>query len=294
MAEEPPMQFDGPVKFDGNAPPRVSRIGADFKTRLVSALVLLAIVLVGVVASTFSFAVLVLVVTGLVAWEWSRMVRGADYDSPLALHIAATIAAGVLAAMGWPALGVVVIVIGAGLVGMLSWDRNGRQSGIGVLYSGLPAVAMIWFRNATPNGLDAILYLLLVVIATDTGAYFAGRLIGGPKLWPRVSPNKTWSGLGGAVTAAAVVGMLFAVWLPASVTRLAGMGAALAVIAQGGDLFESALKRKYGTKDASSLIPGHGGFMDRVDGLVAAAVAAALLALSVNGMMPARALLFGI
>jgi phosphatidate cytidylyltransferase len=288
------MTDERPTHPDGPAPPRASRIGADFQTRLVSALVLLAIVLAGVIASPVTFAALVLVVTGLVAWEWSRMVRGAEYDLPLFIHIAATIVAGLLAASGWPALGVVAIAIGAGLVGMLSWDHNGRQSGIGVLYSGLPAVAMIWFRGAIPNGLDAILYLLFVVIATDTGAYFAGRLIGGPKLWPRVSPNKTWSGLGGAVVAAAVVGALFALWLPAPVTRLALMGAVLAVIAQAGDLFESALKRKYGTKDASALIPGHGGFMDRVDGLVAAVVAAALLALMVNAMMPARALLFGL
>jgi phosphatidate cytidylyltransferase len=276
-----------------SAPQSASRIGADFKTRAVSAIVLLAIVLAGVAWSPATFSVLVLAITALISWEWSRMIRGADVDAAMALHVAAALGAACFSIAGRPGLGIVVLLAAAIGTFVLCAERHPIQSALGVFYSGLPAIALVWLRTASPHGLDAILYLLLVVIATDTGAYFAGRLIGGPKLWPRISPNKTWSGLGGAIAAAASTGMLFALWLQGPVFRLAAMAAVLAVIAQGGDLAESALKRRFGAKDTSALIPGHGGFMDRVDGLVAAAVAAALLAWFVNAAAPARALLFG-
>jgi phosphatidate cytidylyltransferase len=129
---------------------------------------------------------------------------------------------------------------------------------------------------------------------TDTAAYFSGRTIGGPKLWPAVSPKKTWAGLIGGVSGAALVGAVFptltgsgfSVWL-------AILGLVLGLIAQAGDLAESALKRHYGLKDASDLIPGHGGFMDRMDGVVTASVFAALVALAIDAYAPARALLYG-
>jgi phosphatidate cytidylyltransferase len=137
-----------------------------------------------------------------------------------------------------------------------------------------------------------VLFLLLAVWATDIGAYFAGRLIGGPKLMPRVSPNKTWSGLIVGVLAAGVVGAVFAMTQAGlSPVRMAIAGIVLGLVAQAGDLMESALKREYGVKDASALIPGHGGVMDRIDGLVAAVVLAAIFALAVNIHEPARVVL---
>src|SRR5262249_20948271 len=124
--------------------------------------------------------------------------------------------------------------------------------------------------------------------------FLAGRLVGGTKLWPAVSPNKTWAGLLGALGASAIVGALFWLSVPyASPVRLAAVGVVLAAVAQAGDLAESALKRRFGAKDTGAIIPGHGGLMDRVDGLVAAAIAAGICGFLVNWYFPARALLLG-
>ena len=134
----------------------------------------------------------------------------------------------------------------------------------------------------------------MIVATADTAAFLCGRLLRGPLLWPQVSPKKTWSGLAGAVAASAVMGALFSLAVSgASAPRLAAIGAALAVVAQAGDLAESALKRRFGAKDAGSILPGHGGAMDRVDGLIAAASAAALAAAAIDMLSPARALLLG-
>ena len=133
-------------------------------------------------------------------------------------------------------------------------------------------------RSDPTFGIAAIVLVMLMVWAADTLAYFAGRLIGGPKLAPRISPKKTWAGLGGAMAgsafAALCVGLVLgvpALWMLLIVAAL------LAVVEQGGDLFKSAMKRYYGVKDSGRLIPGHGGVIDRVDGLVAVATAAALI-----------------
>jgi phosphatidate cytidylyltransferase len=169
-----------------------------------------------------------------------------------------------------------------------------QLSGIGVLYSALPVVALGWLRGDEPLGFLATIFVLLSVVVTDVAAYAAGRTIGGPKLWPKVSPNKTWSGLIGAVVAASIAGALFS-WLSGtgSAQWLASLGGVLAIIAQGGDLAESALKRHFGVKDSGDLIPGHGGVMDRMDGIVTASIAAALIAFAIDAYAPARALLYG-
>jgi phosphatidate cytidylyltransferase len=139
-----------------------------------------------------------------------------------------------------------------------------------------------------------VIFLILIVAVADTAAFLSGRLFRGPLLWPRVSPKKTWSGLLGALVASAVVGALFWVVVPdGSPLRLAATGAVLAAVAQAGDLAESALKRRFGAKDTGALLPGHGGMMDRVDGLVAAAVAVGMAAVFINMLAPASALLLG-
>jgi phosphatidate cytidylyltransferase len=144
-----------------------------------------------------------------------------------------------------------------------------------VLYVGLPCVAILWLR-AEPLGLATLLWIFALVWATDTGAYFAGRAIGGPKLMPAVSPKKTWAGLFGGMVAAALAGAVVGFIVDgASPWLLAVVSAVLAVIAQSGDLGESALKRRFGAKDSSGLIPGHGGVLDRVDGLVTVILAVA-------------------
>ena len=146
----------------------------------------------------------------------------------------------------------------------------------GVLYCGLPVLALVLIRRQGDAGVVLTVWTLAMVWATDIGAYFAGRTIGGPKLWPAVSPNKTWAGLiGGAAAATLFAGVMHALYgIPLRMTLAAP---ALAVLAQGGDLYESWLKRRAGVKDSGTILPGHGGVMDRLDGLVPVAPVVALL-----------------
>ena len=150
----------------------------------------------------------------------------------------------------------------------------------GFVYIAVPCIALSWLRATPETGLAIILWLLAVVWATDIGAYFAGRGIGGPKLAPRISPKKTWAGLAGGMIAAGAVGAVTAAVLELPGTLgLIAFSMALAVVAQGGDLVESAVKRHFKVKDSGTIIPGHGGLLDRLDGLLTAAPAVAAVAL---------------
>ncbi|MBF0372671.1 MAG: phosphatidate cytidylyltransferase, partial [Alphaproteobacteria bacterium] len=149
----------------------------------------------------------------------------------------------------------------------------------GVLYIGIPVTSLVWLRGLPEGGRAALIWLFLVIWATDIGAYAAGRSIGGPLLAPRVSPKKTWAGLIGGMISAAVVGAVAARLLGhPSMLSLAAFSGMMAVVAQIGDLGESWVKRRFGVKDSSNVIPGHGGVFDRVDGLIAAAPVVALAA----------------
>jgi phosphatidate cytidylyltransferase len=269
-------------------------LGTDFRLRLLSGLGMGALAAAFVFTGPMPFAVLVVVVAMLLSWEWSRLVHGSDADIVLVVHLAAAFAASALAAFGYVGLGLLALAIGAILAMVLSLGRNSIYAAVGVFYAGLPSIAIIWLRSDPTLGLLAVVFLIVVIVAADTGAFMSGRLLGGPKLWPRVSPNKTWAGLIGALAASAVIGACF--WFVvqgSSPLWLAGMAAALGLVSQIGDLAESALKRRFSVKDTGHLIPGHGGIMDRVDGLVAAASAAGLIGLAINVHMPARALLLG-
>ena len=173
------------------------------------------------------------------------------------------------------------VVLVAAMLMIHEWNNlTGRDKAswriAGLLYVALPCASMIWLRDVgiegdAHAGVRLVLYVLLVVWATDIGAFFTGKRIGGPKLAPRISPGKTWAGLAGGIVAAAIIGALSTVaFTPYPPSFIAGMDLAivLAVVAQVGDLFESWLKRRAGAKDSGSLIPGHGGLLDRVDGLV--------------------------
>ncbi len=147
----------------------------------------------------------------------------------------------------------------------------------GAIYVGLPCLCLVWLRGHPSDGRLIVLWLLAVVWATDTGAYAFGRLIGGPKLIPSLSPNKTWAGLGGGMLCAALAGGGIAATAPGLPWLVLGLFAALvAVVSQAGDFFESGVKRHFGVKDSGALIPGHGGALDRLDGLLFAAPFAAL------------------
>lgn len=263
-------------------------------TRLASALVLGAVALAANFAGAPAFAVLVALLALVMSWEWSRVVRGVTADVAFAASAVAVAAGVALAALGMVALAPVALGIGAILVAFSSLGPRPRLSAAGVLYVGLPAVALVWLRGSDPAGATAILLLFLLVWTFDTAAFAIGSLIGGPKLMPRVSPKKTWAGLAGGVLANVVLGASFATFvLGAAPWWLAACGAAAGLVAQAGDLLESAVKRGSGVKDVSGFIPGHGGFMDRLDSTGAVAVAAGLAALAIDPRGPARALLFG-
>jgi len=270
-------------------------VSPELGKRIISGIAIGVIALAMTAWSVTTFAVLMFVIGAAMTWEWGRMVRGTMPDAGMIVQILAVFLAAVLSATDRAGLGIAATVIGAIAVAALAFGAGRAQlSGVGVLYAALPVVALGWLRGDEPLGFHATLFVLVSVIVTDVGAYASGRTIGGPRLWPRVSPNKTWSGLIGGVAAAAVAGALFSWILGTGSPRwLASLGFFLGLIAQGGDLAESALKRHFGIKDSSDLIPGHGGVMDRMDGIVTASIAAAVIAFAIDAYAPARALLYG-
>lgn len=279
---------------DANAPGRFP-VSKELQLRIASGVVVALVALAFAWQSAIAFAILTGTVAALMSWEWSRIVRDETGDTVVALHIGAVVAAALLTLAGMAGIAVAsVFAIAIAVAALLFGSGPAMLSGLGVLYTGLPVVALGWLRGDERLGFLAALLVLVIVAATDIAAYAAGRLIGGPKLAPAISPNKTWAGLAGGVTAAAIIGGLFpAVTGSGEWPWLVALGVALGLTAQAGDLAESALKRHFGRKDASELIPGHGGFMDRMDGVVTASIAAALIALAIDAYAPARALLYG-
>jgi phosphatidate cytidylyltransferase len=266
---------------------------ADLGVRSASAIVLIPAVLLDVWVGGIWFSLFMAFLGLLMAHEWTNIVHERS-STQFALHAAAALCAGFLPSeIGL--LQTVAIIFGLTALGLVANAFRDRTKSVfayaGVPYIGLPVLALVLLRDSAAWGLHAIMWLMLVVWATDTFAYFAGRIIGGPKLAPTLSPKKTWSGLAGGMVGAAVVSTLYALKFFPAWAPLALVAAALAVVAQLGDIFESALKRLYGVKDSGTLIPGHGGVLDRVDGLVAAGVAAAILGFVRNSNSMAEGLL---
>jgi len=222
----------------------------------------------------FAFWLLVTVAALVMVHEWGGLHGATPQQKKLAqyaLMVPLAIMSPWAAGPSFLAFG---LVLGAGFFTAIV-TRNGAL-GAGAVYVGLPVLALLMLRD-WPNGLLLAFWAMALVWACDIGAYFAGRTIGGPKLMPAVSPNKTWAGLFGGVSAAAVFGLVLTMWgLP---MLLALATPVLAVLAQAGDLYESHLKRRAGVKDSGSVLPGHGGVLDRLDGLVPVAPVAALLVL---------------
>ncbi|MFQ3622512.1 MAG: phosphatidate cytidylyltransferase [Acetobacteraceae bacterium] len=265
---------------------------ADLGVRLVSALLLGPVAVAAIWFGAPWFTLLVGAATAILAWEWVHLCGLRVRALPGFAVAAALLLASLASGFGlWPSalalLGVGTVVAWAIARGPAIRPEQARGAvwlAAGVVYIGIAGVGIIWLRDAAESGRANVLFLVLVVWATDIGAYLAGRMIGGPKLAPAVSPNKTWAGgVGGLAVAAAVGGI--AAWALAGPS---GTGAAIAialllgVAAQAGDLLESWVKRRFMVKDTSRLIPGHGGLLDRADGLIAAAPAAAALSLAVG------------
>lgn len=266
---------------------------ADLVPRALSALVLGSVALACNWLGALSFALLVMIIATAMSWEWTRMVRGDGIDGPFLLQAAVAAVAIALSMRGM--LGWAIAAVGIGSLMVFAVARADRRlfSALGVAYVGLPAAALVWLRGEDAYGALAILFIFIVVWTTDTFAYLCGRLIGGPKLWPALSPGKTWAGTLGGISFAALAGLLFGGLMapPTASFALAGAAVLLSLVSQIGDLTESALKRAFAVKDASHLIPGHGGFMDRMDGIVTAALLAALIAALRGWQAPAQSLL---
>ncbi len=253
---------------------------SDLRLRVLSAAVLAPLALGCIWAGGAWFAGLVLAVSLALAQEWLALCRWRR--TPWSLALFASLPVGVCAAAldcGAAALAVLAFAFAAA-VPIARRAGADRLTPLGLPYLGLACIALIWLRNAPEAGQTNVIVLLLIVWASDIGAYMAGRSIGGRKLAPSVSPGKTVSGAVGGLAAAMAVGALAAlasgsgrIWQPALLAGLTGC------VAQAGDLLESGLKRHFAVKDSGHLIPGHGGALDRLDALIVAAPFAALLAL---------------
>ena len=260
-------------------------MSSELALRVVSAIFMLVVVLAACWVGGLTFLVFSILLSALLFCEWQDMVRQTPFDGMEALLTAGFVGLLLANLFGYPLVGLVGFV-GLGLILELvsSGDEKSdvRWIGLGALYCAIPAVA--WTLIREHGGFELIMFLFLVVWITDIAAYFVGRQFGGPKLLPTVSPKKTWSGGFGGL----VFSIIFAVLVGIARSQLPMLGlilaaAILSIISQAGDFFESWVKRLFDVKDSSQLIPGHGGFLDRLDGLVAAAVpVAVVVALSVG------------
>jgi phosphatidate cytidylyltransferase len=237
----------------------------DLATRVATGGVLSVIGLTAVWAGGWWFTLLVLVIVATLIWELVRMLGG---DGPRALGLGALAAAALLASKFLPAGLALPLLLLVAMAGIAVLDRNRSLYLVMSSIILLASFGLILHRDAF--GLTWMLWLGLLVVATDVLGYFAGRLLGGPKFWPRVSPKKTWSGTIAGWIGAGLIGWAFTS-LTGSGVELIGISVALSMASQMGDIAESAVKRRMGVKDSSNLLPGHGGVYDRFDGLLGAA-----------------------
>ncbi len=251
-----------------------------------SALVLAPLPIAAIWFGGIWLALLTALAAAVMAWEWGRLCRGAGPAG--AAPAEAVLVAVVVTTVAISALGASGFAIAAALAGaaMVFWaarrgsDRKPGWTALGALWVALPCVSLLWLARQEIGGRKTLLWLLIVVWATDIGGYAIGRSLGGPRLAPRWSPRKTWAGFVGGTVCAALAGAATALALGiSSAAPLVLISAVLAIVAQFGDLAESLAKRRFGVKDSSGLIPGHGGLLDRLDGLLAAIPAVALLTL---------------
>jgi phosphatidate cytidylyltransferase len=254
----------------------------DLGTRAVSAIILAPAALAGIWFGGVAYQALVAAAAVGLAIEWVHLC-GHSAIRPAGLAVLGGVLAGAIcSAAGFACIGLASLGLAAVVVSLLT-----RQVTLplGLPYVGLCAISMIWLRADPSAGRSNLLVLLLLVWAGDIGAYLTGRFVGGPRLAPLISPGKTWSGAAGGLVAAVTVGLLSALllqpstWGVTSFARVACLAAGLSLVAQAGDLLESRIKRHFGVKDSGHLIPGHGGLLDRLDAVLAAAPIAAVLAL---------------
>ena len=266
----------------GAAPTAQARLSSDLGPRAASAVVMIAAALITLWVGGDVFILFWLGCALALHWEWQTIIDAPRFKARffqgsgfIILAVAFLRGGHIEATLGAVGLGALTLCALAG-PGKRIW------AGAGLVYAASVVISVTLLRVLSRiDGLEAILWLFAVVWGTDIMAYFGGRLIGGPKLWPRLSPSKTWAGFIVGVSSGGLLGLLCLALKPgaeaASLGPLFVLGLLAGVIAQAGDFFESFIKRRFGVKDSSHLIPGHGGFMDRLDGFIAAAAFAALV-----------------
>jgi phosphatidate cytidylyltransferase len=265
--------------------------------RVASAVILAPVALAAAWFDDWIFALFWLIAAMLVLWEWIHLVAGPGHKLMFSASASALAVAALVESRERPIAAALLIVLGAFASLIFVQRRHRLWITAGVGYAGAMLLAPLLLRADPDYGLFAVVMLFAIVWITDVAAYFVGRTLGGPRLCPAVSPKKTWSGaIGGTLCATAIAFFLprilgaFPTDAFASALHivrpavLAVIGLLLSVLAQLGDLLESWIKRRFGAKDASHLIPGHGGVMDRLDGFWAAAVAACLVGLVHGGL----------
>lgn len=254
---------------------------SDLRTRVLSAIVMVAVGAVEIWLGGAAFAALVVVLTGVMIWELATMTAPARRRSPVTLAVAASAA---LVAALVLRTDVAALFLAVPAVALLLTPRRDRR--LAAAYALAIMLAGYGLIDLRETGGTVILWLVAVVVASDVLGYFAGRMLGGPKFWERVSPKKTWSGTVAGWIGAALVGLVMVLGMGAS-WALVPLSAVVAFAGQLGDIAESWVKRRAGVKDASNLIPGHGGVLDRFDALIGAVVAVLALGLvaPVHGLL---------
>ena len=271
----------GRLQAEESAAARKRRL-PDLGVRAASGFTLIFVAMATTLVGGTLFLCVWLLAASAVLFEWQRLVGGGALPARLAIGTAGLVGIGLLARLGAPTTLPLLLVVVAALAACAGPLRR-VWAGFGMAYAGLFVLAIVSLRFSHPDGARALIWLFALVWATDVFAYLGGRLLGGPKLWPRISPSKTWSGTMTGLAAAALIGSFAALRDRFAMDLVAPMlvlTLVTAVVSQAGDAFESAIKRRFGVKDTSRLIPGHGGVMDRLDGFIAAAIFAYLFGLA--------------
>jgi phosphatidate cytidylyltransferase len=281
------------IVAEADHPSLAMRPSAELALRVGSALVLAPLAIGVAYVGGWSFAVFWGVAAIGVLWEWTTLVAGDDRRSVSIAGGASIVLAIALAHTDHLVAAIIVLAMGALATAALAPSARRLWVASGIPYAGALGVAPVVLRSDGEYGFLVIVFVFAIVWATDVLAYFAGRALGGPKLMAGVSPKKTWSGALAGAAAAVLAGVAVARTAGlAGLVPVAVIALLLSVVAQAGDLFESALKRRFDAKDSGHLIPGHGGLMDRLDGFVTAALLAALIGLARGGFeSPGRGLL---
>lgn len=271
------------VAPDTQVTPDSAKGSSNLYMRVVAALVLAPLTIAIAWIGGWIWTCVVIAAAALLYFEWLMIVGLSNNRLAVAAGLAALALSGICLMMRRADIALAVVGVGVLLAAALVQGKRGWVAS-GLVYAAAALIATILVRRDADFGFIGLMFVLLVVWVTDIGGYFAGRGIGGPKLWPRVSPKKTWAGAIGGLVLALVIAAGFALLGFGRMVPLLLLGAVLSVVSQLGDLFESAVKRRFDVKDSSHIIPGHGGLLDRLDGFVAAIVVAALIGFTRGGL----------